>query len=435
MSTSPTPPAAPRRPHQLVAHGQERVDDWYWLGDRDDPDVLDYLRAENEYADAVLAPTEALQHRLFDEIKGRVAETDVGPPTRHGPWWYWSRTVEGQQYRVMCRRPDPDRSLRAEDIVAEARAGGPPEQTGEQVLLDENQLAGESGYLAVGVFDISPDQRTLAYATDLDGSESYTLRFRDLETGTDAPDDDRGRVLRVGVGRGQPHVLLRPPRRGHAPVAGVAPPNRRARGRCPHLPGRRRAFLRRRGPDPFAALCDRPHRQQDDLGGVVPRRPRPGRFAAPSDPPPPARRRVRRGCTTGPLGWCAPTVPTPTGAAATNFALYRLAAAGGADPAAWQAVLPHRADVMLESAEAFAAVIVVGERSQADGLERIRILPETAPWPRTGWGSRTAWGKWWGNPSRCTAWPANPTRSSTPPATGSATPPWSPRARPSRSTW
>jgi oligopeptidase B len=379
------PPAAPRRPHRLVAHGRERVDDWYWLADRDDSEVLDYLRAENDYADAVLAPTEALQQRLFDEIKGRVAETDVGPPTRHGPWWYWSRTVEGQQYRVMCRRPDPDSSRRAEDIVAEARAGRPAEETGEQVLLDENRLAGDSGYLAVGVFDISPDQRTLAYASDLDGSESYTLRFRDLETGQDAaetiegvyygsawaadnrtffyvrPDeamrpwqvwrhqigepgddvlvyqeDDERFFVDVGLTRSQRYVLVHTASKttseawyldAHAPLS--SPP---------------RVILARQPGIEYDV---------DDDGS----------------------------------GWLVRTNrPDASGAPATNFALYRLPSAGGADPAAWQAVLPHRPDVMLESVEAFAAVIVVGERSQADGLERIRILRRDGAGQQDGMG-------------------------------------------------
>ena len=121
----PRPPAAPRRPHRLVAHGHLRIDDWYWLTDRSDPDVLAYLRAENDYADAVLAPTRSLQAELFAEIKSRVAETDVGPPTRHGHWWYWSRTVEGKQYPIMCRRPDPEGALRPEDVVADARRASP----------------------------------------------------------------------------------------------------------------------------------------------------------------------------------------------------------------------------------------------------------------------------------------------------------------------
>ncbi len=164
-----------------------RVDDWYWMADRDDPAVLAYLEAENVYTQDVLAPTEGLQELLFEEIKGRVQETDAGPPSRHGPWWYFSRTVEGKQYPIMCRRPDPARALTAAQVAHEARTR-PADDTGEQVMLDENLIGAGQDYLAVGVFDVSPDHAVLAYAVDLDGSESYTLRFRELSSGTDLPD-------------------------------------------------------------------------------------------------------------------------------------------------------------------------------------------------------------------------------------------------------
>jgi oligopeptidase B len=183
-SSAAAPPVADRRPHPLVAHGDERIDDWYWLADREDPSVTDYLRAENAWAESVLAPTEPLQLRLFEQIRSRVAETDAGPPTRHGPWWYWSRTVEGRQYPIVCRRADPSRQLRATQVVADARAG----RGDEEVVLDQNALAQGSEYFALGVLDVSPDHRVLAWADDLDGSERHTLRFRDLERGEVLPD-------------------------------------------------------------------------------------------------------------------------------------------------------------------------------------------------------------------------------------------------------
>ncbi|MGH9122280.1 MAG: oligopeptidase B, partial [Acidimicrobiales bacterium] len=87
MST-PTPPVAPRRPYELKQHGDVRVDDWYWLGDKDDDAVIEYLSAENAYAAEVMAPTEALQERLFQSIKARVVENDCDAPVRSGPYWY-----------------------------------------------------------------------------------------------------------------------------------------------------------------------------------------------------------------------------------------------------------------------------------------------------------------------------------------------------------
>ena len=154
----------------MTAHGDERVDDWYWLRDRDNPDVVAHLEAENAYADAMLAPTDALRDRIFDEIKGRVQETDESAPVRRGPWEYTSRTVEGLQYASHWRRRPGDDADAA------------------TVLLDENMLAGDGDYFALGGFEITPDDAILAYSVDFNGGERYTLRFRDCATGVDLPD-------------------------------------------------------------------------------------------------------------------------------------------------------------------------------------------------------------------------------------------------------
>jgi oligopeptidase B len=208
FAADPIPPGAPRRPTPLVAHGDERTDDWHWLANRDDPAVVEYLQAENAYAEAVMAPTAALQEELFGRIRDRVSETDVSAPSFELGWWYWSRSVAGRQYPVHCRRPDPNRSLSAAAVLAAARAalpgagvagdGTPPPTPGPggpavvphggQVVLDENALAGASEYFALGVFEVRPDQEVLAYAVDHDGSERYTLRFRDLGSGDDLAD-------------------------------------------------------------------------------------------------------------------------------------------------------------------------------------------------------------------------------------------------------
>jgi oligopeptidase B len=171
MSKSPTPepPRAPSRPTTLTAHGDDRIDPYYWLRDRDNPEVIAHLEAENEFTKAALAHTEALQEKLYDEIVARIQETDLSAPVRKGDWWYYSRTVEGLQYGINCRK---FQTLEAE----------------EQVLLDQNAEAEGHEFFAVGVFDISPDHRLLAYATDTTGAEKYTLRFRDLTTGGDLDD-------------------------------------------------------------------------------------------------------------------------------------------------------------------------------------------------------------------------------------------------------
>ncbi len=171
MPTPPAPPLAPARPVELTLHGDTRIDPWYWLRDRDDPEVVAYLEAENEHTQAALSHTEKFQAELFEEIRSRIQETDVSAPVRFGDWDYFARTVEDKQYAIHGRRPP----------------GAAPGED-ETVLLDENVLAGESPYFGLGGFSIAPSHRLLAYATDYTGGERYALHFRNLDTGEDLPD-------------------------------------------------------------------------------------------------------------------------------------------------------------------------------------------------------------------------------------------------------
>jgi oligopeptidase B len=168
-----TPPQATQRPHTLTTFGHDRVDPWYWLRERDNPEVRSYLEAENAYSDRVLAPLEGLRSALFEEMKARILETDMSVPSRRGPWWYYGRTEEGRDYAIHCRRP----AGAADELPP---AGEPGEE--EQILLDENELARGHEYFAVGTAVISPDHSWLAYATDTTGDERYELRFRSLLT-------------------------------------------------------------------------------------------------------------------------------------------------------------------------------------------------------------------------------------------------------------
>ena len=155
----------------------------------------------------------ALRTALFEEIRGRVQETDVSPPARKGPWEYFTRTFEGSQYAAHGRRP-------AGTCRGRRRDGD---------VLDENELADGLEYFSLGGLALSPDQALLAYSFDDDGGERHTLRFRDLATGTRPRRRDRRHVLRPGLGERQPHRLLRPARRRDASVPGVAPHARRRR--------------------------------------------------------------------------------------------------------------------------------------------------------------------------------------------------------------
>jgi oligopeptidase B len=156
---------------ELEAHGDVRIDDWYWLADREDPAVIEHLVAENTYTEAVTAATTGLRDQLFKEMVARIEETDLSVPARKGPWLYYSRTVKGSNYGIHCRRP----------------AGTGDEAEGdEEVILDENILAEGHDYFALGNLAISPDHRWLAYSTDTSGGERYTMRFRDLDNGDES---------------------------------------------------------------------------------------------------------------------------------------------------------------------------------------------------------------------------------------------------------
>lgn len=159
------PPIPPARPITTLRHGESFVDSFGWLRTREDPAVLTHLEAENAYAEAMLAPTAELQERLYLEMKGRIKETDLSVPYRKGDWWYLTRTEEGKQYPIHCRRRD-----------------GAPEGE-EEVLVDLNALAEGKSYMALGDLSVSDDGWLLAYSTDETGYRQYTLVVKDLRTG------------------------------------------------------------------------------------------------------------------------------------------------------------------------------------------------------------------------------------------------------------
>jgi len=173
-----TPPRATPRHHTLTAFGHDREDPWYWLRERDDPEVRAYLEAENSYTEGVVAPLDGLRSTLFEEMKARILETDMSVAARRGPWWYYGRTEEGKNYGIHCRRP-----ATGDDELPPAGEPGAE----EQILLDENVLAEGHEYFAVGTAVVSPDHSMLAYGTDTAGDERYELRFRSLDGG--APSD------------------------------------------------------------------------------------------------------------------------------------------------------------------------------------------------------------------------------------------------------
>ncbi len=158
------PPVAKIVPHTVEHLGHSQVDPYAWLQDKDDPEVIAYLEAENAYARAVLQHTEALQEQLYQEMRGRIEEDDRSAPERRGEYLYYCRHEQGQQYRIFCRQPvSPDAP--------------------EEVLLDENELAAGLTYCRVHLFAPSPDQNLLAYSVDTTGSFVFDLYIKDLRSG------------------------------------------------------------------------------------------------------------------------------------------------------------------------------------------------------------------------------------------------------------
>ncbi len=173
-TAEPTPPIAARQPKPWTLHGRTFTDDYAWLKKKDEPKVLEHLRAENAYADAMMAPTAALQSKLYAEMVGRMQEDDQSPPVRRGAFFTYQRQVKGQEHPIHCRKKG---NLDAK----------------EEVLLDLNQVAVTKKFAALGPRDYSRGGRYFAYALDTTGFRQFELRVRDLEKLVDLPD----RVERV----------------------------------------------------------------------------------------------------------------------------------------------------------------------------------------------------------------------------------------------
>jgi oligopeptidase B len=180
QSPIPTPPIARKQHTQTVLHGTTLVDDYAWLREKQNPEVAAYLEAENAYAQAVMAPLDGLRDQLYREMLSHVKQTDISVPYREGGWWYYTRTEEGRQYAIHCRKL--------------ATSSDPNEDTPEQVILDGNLLAEGHPFFSIGATDIAADGRWLAYTTDTTGFRQYTLHIKNLATGITLAEE----VERVG---------------------------------------------------------------------------------------------------------------------------------------------------------------------------------------------------------------------------------------------
>jgi len=157
-------PRAEIRPHEMTLHGHTRIDDYFWLKDRENPEVIAYLEAENAYLAKTMAHTDELQDLLFEEMKGRIKKDDSSAPYEKNGYWYYTRFVPGGEYALHCRRPGTM-------------------ETAEEIMFDGNAMGEGHGYFALRGVNVSPDSKLVVYGVDTAGRRFYTLRVKDLATG------------------------------------------------------------------------------------------------------------------------------------------------------------------------------------------------------------------------------------------------------------
>jgi oligopeptidase B len=337
------PPVAPRVSHVDTLHGQVRNDDYFWLREKSNPEVISYLEAENAWTKAGMQHTEALQDRLYREMLGRIKETDFSVPYREGGWWYYTRTEQGKAYPIYARRQ------------------GSVEQP-EQIYFDQNAAAAGKKFHALGGMDVSPDGQILLYLEDTTAFREYTLYVKDLRTGqildqipqvwngTAWADDNRTFF----------YMTADSAKRGNAVWRHVIGTPRDADVRV--------------------------FEEDDVLNNVSVYRSRSGKYiligsegftssewrVIPSSAPTTAPRVIapRRPGVEYSVDHADGFFLIYTNDQATNFRVVR-APEDATSPAQWTDWLPHRDSVFVESVDAFKRFVVVSER--AGGLRRLRI--------------------------------------------------------------
>ena len=345
----PLPPVAKQVERVSLWHGEKVNDPWFWLREKTNPEVVAYLNAENAYTEAMTAGLKPFSEALYKEMLGRIKQTDLSVPTRRGAFYYYSRTEEGKQYHIQCRRKA-------------AKGGTYDEKAAEEVLLDQNELAKGLGFLSLGGFSVSDDDRTLLFSTDATGFRQYTLFTKDLATSAvSAPlaervtsfswagdnrhvvfvtEDDvtkrSNQLWRLDLKGGKPELVFEEKDELYRIGVGRTKDRRYFLVECQSTDTWEMRYLPSNDPKgSFKVLLPREKGHKYDIEH------REGLFYI----------RTNRG--------------------AKNF---RLATAPVAtpDPKHWTELLPHRPDVLLEGMEPFHDFLVVMEKSQ--GLDRFRIF-------------------------------------------------------------
>jgi oligopeptidase B len=341
----PSAPMARTIARVSTVHGETRVDEYSWLRDREDPETLAYLQAENRYTQAVMRHTEELQEQLYQELRGRIKETDLSVPEQVDDWLYYARTEAGGQYPIYCRRR-------------------PASEWDESVLLDQNPLAVGHSYFRLGAFEVSPDHRFLAYSIDTCGSESYTLYLKDLCTGellSETLTNTAPAVAWANDSQTLFYIVLDDARR----------PCRLYRHRLASNPADD-ALVYHEADESFFLDVGRTRSRQLIQLDINSHSTSEVRFVSADRPEDPFRvLEARRPGVEYNVSHHGDRFFITTNDEAPNF---RLVSAPVADPsrANWTPILPHRSAVKLDNTDAFRDHLVVYQR--VGGLRQIRIL-------------------------------------------------------------
>ena len=354
--STPHPPVAARRPVEHRLHLDLRIDDYAWLREKENPEVIAHLAAENAYADAILNPSEAFQEALYQEMLSRIQQTDLSVPYRLRGYLYSSKTVEGRQYPIHLRRQADDSNAC------------------DQILLDLNALAEGHSFLGLGSFEVSDDNRLLAYSTDTTGFRQYTLEIKDLNSGELLPFRAE-RVTSAAWSADSRHLfyVVEDPvtKRSHRLYRhALADASSDADLLLYQEPDERfRMDIERTRSGAWLLLVINSHTTSEV------------RFLAAANP-------------QGEFALIAPREENheyyvdhhPDFAGSEVFLIrtnsggrtYRLAAAPASSPqrANWRELIPHRPSVMLSAADAFRTHLVLFERE--NGLPFLRVIPRTA---------------------------------------------------------
>ena len=371
--TMPTPPRAAPRPHRHEKHGDIRVDDYHWLRERDAPEVRAYLEAENAYVREMTAGTAELEKRLFEEIKGRIRQTDMSVPYREGEYRYYHRFEDGREYAIHCRRRVGG-SVGADATAAPGATGrnvSADEQdirvsADEEVILDVNEVAEGHGFCQVGSRAVSPSGRLLAYAVDTVGRREYAIRVRDLAQGTDLPDVIPNVTANVTWAAGDDVLFYA----RHDPT--TLRPYRILRHRLGDHPARDR-LVHEEDDATFSCAVWRSRSKRYVLIGSFQTVTTEIRYLDATDPDAaPAVFLARERGHEYEIDHYRGRFTIRSNDGARNFRLLE-ADEHRTERTAWRELVPHRDDVLVEGFELFRDHLVVAERHE--GLTRLRVRP------------------------------------------------------------